>query len=62
VDDVDVRDVRRFEKGLITFLTNTKPGLLTGLRDQKTLSPEIKEQLHAALKEYKERLKAEARN
>jgi F-type H+-transporting ATPase subunit alpha len=62
IDDVDIADVRRFEGGLLTFLTNTRAGLLTALRDQKTLSPELTEQMHAALKEYKERFKAQARN
>jgi F-type H+/Na+-transporting ATPase subunit alpha len=62
IDDVDIADVRRFEDGLLTFLTNTRAGLLTALRDQKTLSPELTEQMHTALKEYKERFQAQARN
>ncbi len=62
VDDVDIPEMRRFETELLTFLTNTRAGLLTTLRDQKTLSPELTEQMHAALKEYKERFKAQARN
>jgi F-type H+-transporting ATPase subunit alpha len=62
VDDVDIPEMRRFETELLTFLTNTRAGLLTTLRDQKTLSPELTEQMHAALKEFKERFKAQARN
>jgi F-type H+/Na+-transporting ATPase subunit alpha len=62
IDDVEIADVRRFEGGLLTFLTNTRAGLLTAVRDQKTLSPELTEQMHAALKEYKERFEAQARN
>jgi F-type H+-transporting ATPase subunit alpha len=59
-DDILVADVRAFEAALLTFLDNSKGSLLAAIREQKALSSEITEQLHAALKEFKDRQAAQA--
>jgi len=60
VDDVAVENVRKFEVALHTFLENTQSSLLSEIRDKKTINDALTTQLHAALKEFKERYKAQA--
>ena len=54
LDDVAVEDVRRFEAELYQFLDNSKPEVLTAIREKRELNDEIKNQLKGALKEFKE--------
>jgi F-type H+/Na+-transporting ATPase subunit alpha len=59
VDDLPVGAIRNFESELYRFIENAHAGLLTEIREQKTLSDDLKAKLDAALKEFKERFKAE---
>jgi F-type H+-transporting ATPase subunit alpha len=61
VDDIEVAEVRQFEAALLGFLENTKGSLLAAIREKGKLDEEITQQLHAALKEFKERYQAQAR-
>ncbi len=61
-DDVAVADIRRFESELLKFMENSKGSLLQELRDKKVVNDSIKEQLHTALKEFKERFNAQAKS
>ena len=61
VDDVPVEEVRKFEAGLLGFLENAHGSMLAEIRDKRTITDEIKGQLEAALKEFKERYGAQAR-
>ena len=54
LDDVAVEDVRRFEAELYQFLDNSKPQILQEIREKKELKDDLKNQLKAALKEFKE--------
>jgi F-type H+-transporting ATPase subunit alpha len=55
LDDIPVENVRSFEAGLLKFVENSHPGLLTSIREKKTLTDEIKADLEQALKDFKER-------
>jgi len=62
VDDIEVSEVRKFEAALLNFLENTKGSLLATIREsgKNGLTQETTQQLHAALKEFKERYSAQA--
>ncbi|MBV9765143.1 MAG: F0F1 ATP synthase subunit alpha [Acidobacteriaceae bacterium] len=59
LDDIAVEDVRRFEGELYPFLDNSKPEILQAIREKRELNDEIKGQLHAALKEFKQRFQSD---
>jgi F-type H+-transporting ATPase subunit alpha len=59
LDDLEVADCRAFEQSLYRYLDTSQAGLLTKIREKKALDDEIKNQLAAALKEAKEKFKAE---
>jgi F-type H+-transporting ATPase subunit alpha len=59
LDDLPVRDVRRFEAELLSFVENTQSGLLQSIRDKKELSSDIKQSLDSVIKEFKQRFTAE---
>jgi F-type H+-transporting ATPase subunit alpha len=55
LDDIPVENVRNFEAGLLKFVENSHPGLLTSIREKKALTDEIKTDLEQALKDFRER-------
>ena len=55
LDDVEIDAIQGFEVELYAFLDNNKSELLQAIREKKELNDDIKNQLHAALKEFKER-------
>jgi len=61
LDDVAVEDVRRFESEFSHYLDNNKADLLTAIREQKQLTDEIKNNLKAALTEFKGRFQSGAK-
>jgi len=60
VDDVAIEDVRRFETELLSFVENSHPGLLTSIREKKSLTDEIKKDLTQALEDFKNTWKTES--
>jgi len=60
LDDLEVAQVRPFEEGLYKFLDTNQSGLLQKLVQRKAFDEEIKKELDAALKEFKELFKAGA--
>jgi F-type H+-transporting ATPase subunit alpha len=54
LDDIRVEDVRRFETEMNQFLDNRKPEVLQAIREKRELNDEVKAQLSAALKEFKQ--------
>ncbi|ATW25978.1 F0F1 ATP synthase subunit alpha [Candidatus Formimonas warabiya] len=52
-DDIEVKRILGFEKGLLNYLHNSKPEILQTIRDEKKLSDEIIEQLKTAITEFK---------
>jgi F-type H+-transporting ATPase subunit alpha len=59
IDDIAVRDVRRFEAELLSFVENSKSELLQKIREKKELPNELKQQLDGVIKEFKQRFGAE---
>jgi F-type H+/Na+-transporting ATPase subunit alpha len=59
LDDLEVSDVRPFEQYFYRYLDTSQPGLLQKIRDRQALDDEIRGELQKALKEAKERFKAE---
>ena len=54
-DDVEVEDVRRFEAELLKFVDNSHPGLLSSIREKKSLTDDIISELKQALVDFKDR-------
>src|SRR5678815_2626725 len=52
-DDVAVDDVRRFETSLLKFVENSHPGLLSDIKEQKSLTEDIKAGLRQVLDDFK---------
>ena len=59
IDDVELGDVKKFEQGLINYVENAHSGLLANIREKKTLTDDIKEELKKAVSEFKERFSAD---
>jgi F-type H+/Na+-transporting ATPase subunit alpha len=59
-DDVAVEDVRSFEAELLKFIENSNPGLLQNIREKKSLTDEIKNDLQVVLKDFKDLWKEKA--
>ncbi|WP_291510899.1 F0F1 ATP synthase subunit alpha [Acidithiobacillus sp.] len=53
LDDVDVSKVRSFEKALLSYLHSNHQDLLEALEAKKELTDELKQQLDAAVKQFK---------
>jgi F-type H+-transporting ATPase subunit alpha len=57
-DDLDVEEIHSFEAGLIQFLDSAKSSLLQKIASEKQLSDELRSEVLAALKEFKEKYRA----
>ncbi len=53
LDDIDPKDVVRFENEFHPFIEQKYSNILSGLEAKKSIDNEIKEQLEAAIKEFK---------
>ena len=62
LDDVPVEQCREFEEKLYRFVENAHPGMLGQIREQKKLDDALRGQMHAVLKEFKERFASEGRS
>jgi F-type H+/Na+-transporting ATPase subunit alpha len=61
VDDLPVESVRGFETGLLDYMNSSKSDLLKAIGEKMVLDEDLTKQLQAALKEFKERFVAQAR-
>jgi len=59
VDDLPVSECPVFEQALYSFLDTSYSGLQEKIRQKKALDDELREEIHKALKEFKERFAAE---
>jgi F-type H+-transporting ATPase subunit alpha len=59
LDDIEVPDVRPFELSLYRFLDTTQAALLQKIREKKAIDDDIKAALEKAIKDAKEKFKAE---
>ena len=53
LDDVEVANVRPFEKALLAYLHSNDKDLMAGLEEKKELTDDFKKQLDAAIKQFK---------
>jgi len=53
LDDVPLDKCRAFEDGLLKFVESAHPGMLSTIREKKTLDDALKGQMSAAIKEFK---------
>ncbi len=59
LDDLKVEQIRAFEDGLHKYFENQQSALIADLTQKKQLDDDLRNRLHAAMKEYKETFKAE---
>jgi F-type H+-transporting ATPase subunit alpha len=59
LDDLPVEDCRRFEAELYRFVENAHRKLLDDIREKKALDDQLRGDLHAAIKEFKDRFVAD---
>src|SRR5215469_4125222 len=59
LDDLKITDIRPFEDGLHKFFENQQSALISDLTQKKQLDDDLRNRLHAAIKDYKETFKAQ---
>ncbi|HLI04628.1 MAG TPA: F0F1 ATP synthase subunit alpha [Terracidiphilus sp.] len=59
LDDLRVEDIRAFEDGLHSYFEGSQQALLNDLTQKKQLDDDLRNRLHAAIREYKEGFVAE---
>ncbi len=59
LDDLQVADIRAFEDGLHKYFANSQQALLADLTQKKQLDDDLRNRLHAAMKEYAATFKQE---
>jgi F-type H+-transporting ATPase subunit alpha len=59
LDDLEVSDCREFENELYKFLDNSRPGILTTIREKKAFDKPLEAELTSAINELKDRFKKE---
>ncbi|MBK9163516.1 MAG: F0F1 ATP synthase subunit alpha [Acidobacteria bacterium] len=52
-DDVAVEDLKEFESQLHSYMKNTQPGVMNGLREKKALDDALKAELKEAIEDFK---------
>ena len=62
LDDIPVDKCRAFEASLYSFLDTSKPDLERKIVERKELNDELKNEVHSALREAKQRFLAETKN
>ena len=53
LDDLKVEQIRAFEEGLYPYLDSAQSQLLNDIATKKALDDDLRNRIHAALKEYK---------
>ena len=53
LDDLQVSDIRAFEDGLYPYLDSAQQSLIDELTQKRSLDDDLRNRIHAALKEYK---------
>jgi F-type H+-transporting ATPase subunit alpha len=53
LDDLPLNQCKAFEQELYRFAENAHPGILTTIREKKTLDDDLKNKMNAALKDFK---------
>ena len=58
LDDVDVKQIRKWEQDFLEYLTSAPGGVLEGIRSKKTLDADLQNSLKAAIAAFKPLFKA----
>ena len=53
LDDLKIEQIRAFEDGLYPYLDNAQQAMMDELTQKKSLDDDLRNKMHAALKEYK---------
>ena len=53
LDDIEIKDVKNFEKELISYIKNTRPELIASLYKTKDITVEFEKLLWAAIETFK---------
>ncbi len=59
LDDMEVSDLRDFEKGLYAYVDTANPGVLRAIDEKKVLDDDLRADMTKTIKEYKDRFAAE---
>ncbi|HEV8122698.1 MAG TPA: F0F1 ATP synthase subunit alpha [Gemmatimonadales bacterium] len=59
LDDIDVKQIRKWEKDFLDYLDSMHPDILTGIRTKKALDDELSGKLKAAISTFKSMFVAE---
>jgi F-type H+-transporting ATPase subunit alpha len=59
LDDFQIKDIRAYEDGLYKYFDAAQTALLEDLTKKKQLDDDLRNRLHAALKEYSANFKSE---
>src|SRR6266849_4101507 len=62
LDDLPLSQCRAFEDGLFKFVENARPGMLSTIREKKTLDDALKGQMTTAVGEFKSRFAQEQKH
>src|SRR5690348_16339579 len=60
LDDLEISEVRRFEREMYVYIETNNPGLFTNIREKKALDDSIRAELKSTLDAFKEAFKATA--
>ena len=59
LDDMEVSQLREFEKGLYAYVESANPGVFKAIEEKKTLDDDLRAQMTKVIKEYKDRFVSE---
>jgi F-type H+-transporting ATPase subunit alpha len=59
LDEFQVSDIRAYEDGLYKFFDDSQKALVADITEKKSLDDDLRNRLHAALKEYSANFKAD---
>ena len=62
IDDIPVEHARRFESDFLRFVETSHPGILSAIREKKTLTDEIRNEMTQAVADFKDTWKEAALN
>jgi len=62
MDDIPVEHARRFESDFLRFVETSHPGILSAIREKKSLTDEIKNDMKQAVADFKDTWKEAALN
>ncbi len=53
LDDIDVKQIRKWEQDFLSYLDSVHPDILNGIRTKKALDDELNNKLKAAISTFK---------